>query len=169
MIKTIGLIMIVTSCSMMGISLSSDLRRRSRALKAHISALQLIRTEILYKNTPLEMILAMLSDACGAQAAQFYQKTFAMAAQGMAFSTAAERHCQMLKKEGLTAEDIDVIRGACQVLGRYDSASQSERLQNAVRLLEGNLDELKGVLHAKGRIYRAVGATVGIVLALIVL
>lgn len=111
----------------------------------------------------------MLDDVCGGQAALFYQKTFSMAAQGMAFSAAAERHYQLLRKEGLLPEDIEAVRGACQVLGRYDSASQSEQLQNAVRQLEQNLSELKGVLYAKGRIYRAVGATVGIVLALIVL
>ena len=168
MIKILGLVMIVTSCSMMGLSMAREMEQRKAALKNHISALQLIRSEICYKNTPLEEILFQLEQSCGKAAATFYRKSFEAASNGLAFSAAAEQYYIDLKKDGLLAEDIEVIRNICRILGRYDSATQAEHLAAAAELLEKQLDNLQKELSSKGRLYKTVGATAGILLALIV-
>ncbi len=141
---------------------------RKSSLKGHIRALQLIRTEICYKNAPLEAIVGQLDETCGAAVVGFYQNAFSTAANGLAFSTAAERYYTDLGKSGLLTEDIDPIRSACRVLGRYDSTAQAEQLAASCEQLDARLQELQRELMSKGRICKTTGATVGILLALIV-
>ena len=145
------------------------MEKRKHTLKAHIAALQLIRTEIFYRNTPLEDIFLRLEETCGSHAAGFYQKVFDIAAKGLAFSTAANQCYDLLFKDGLLKEDISMIKNACSVLGRYDGSVQAEQLSAAIRQLEDHLSVLQNELNSKGRLYKTAGATAGIILALIVL
>lgn len=169
MIKTIGLVMIVTSCSMMGISMGREMEKRKLLLRDHIAALELIRTEICYKNTPMDEILIRLADHCREETLTFYKNAFEAASSGLAFSTAAEKQYEQLKKDGLAEEDIDGIRAACRTLGRYDSVTQSEQLAAAIVLLDKELQVLQSEISSKERIYKTAGATVGIALALMVI
>lgn len=161
--------MIIISCSAIGLSLSREMARRKGALKAHIEALRIIKSEILFKGSDLRSIMTLLTNRCGGQAASFYSLSFENASKGLNFSKAAEKNFGLLKKEGLSAEDIEIIRGFCNVLGRYDACSQSEMITKAIEGLEANLSELKGEMASKGKLYRAIGATAGIVLALVVI
>ncbi len=138
-------------------------------LREHITALKVMRTEICYKNAPMEDVVSLLKKSCRRETADFYQKAFEDAATGLAFSTAAERRFDILKKEGMAAEDIEGIRAACRVLGRYDSSIQGEQLVAAIEQLENNLQVLQKELSSKGRIYKTAGATIGIALALMVI
>lgn len=138
-------------------------------LRDHIAALELMRTEICFKNTPMDDNLALLSKHCQKETVRFYQCAFENALSGLAFSTAAEQQYDMLKKDGLTDEDIEGIRIACRVLGQYDSIAQEEQLAVAVEHLKRLLDVLEKEVSSKGRIYKTAGATVGIVLALMVI
>lgn len=153
----------------MGISLNRDMRERRRALKSHIEALYLIKSELIFKNTPLKAIISLLDEKCGGRACDFYRVTYDYAERGLTFSKAAEKNYSMLKKDGLTKEDIEIIRTVCGVLGRYDAAAQVEMINKALERLNEALSALNTELAAKGKLYRAIGATTGIVLALIVI
>jgi len=146
-----------------------EMVRRLAALRKHIAALGLIRTEIAYRNTPLGDILEALLRDCGEDTARFYQASFAAAASGLAFSSAAQQYLELLKKQGLAERDIECIQAACRVLGQYDAATQAENLAAAISQLETNMQMLQKDLSAKGRIYKTAGATIGIMLALIVI
>jgi len=154
---------------MMGFSMHHEMVRRLAALKRHIAALGLIRTEIAYRNTPMGDILEALIRDCGADTAEFYQASFAAAASGLAFSSAAQQNLEVLKKQGLADGDIESIQAACRVLGQYDAGTQAEHLAAAISRLETNMQMMQKELSAKGRIYKTAGATIGIMLALIVI
>lgn len=161
--------MIIISCSAIGLSLSRDMNKRKGSIKAHIEALRIIKSEILFKGSDLRSIMTLLKNRCGGAAADFYALSFENASKGLTYSKAAEKNFSLLKKEGLTGEDIEIIKSFCNVLGRYDACSQSEMISRAIDGLEENLSELKGEMASKGKLYRAIGATAGIVLALVVI
>ena len=74
----------------------------------------------------------LLKGSIGGNTPVFYEKTFENASVGLTFSKAAEKNYLLLKKDGMTGEDIDIIRQVCGVLGRYDAASQVETINKAL-------------------------------------
>lgn len=169
MVKLAGVVMIIISCSAIGVSLSREMTRRKGSIKAHIEALRIIKSEILFKGSDLASIMTLLTNRCGGGAARFYALSYENASKGLTFSKAAEKNFNLLKKDGLINEDIEIIKSFCNVLGRYDACSQSEMISRAIEGLEANLSELKGEMASKGKLYRAIGATAGIVLALVII
>ncbi|MEA4921330.1 MAG: stage III sporulation protein AB [Clostridiaceae bacterium] len=167
MIKFFGVLMIIASCSAMGITLNRDMRIRLKVIKGHIAALGIIKAEIIYKNTQLEKIIDLLEEHCGQEISFFYKETFRHASVGTTFSTAAQANYVILKKQGLITEDIEILKQVCSVLGRFDGAVQAERINTACSELQRSYDALKAEIASKGKLYKAIGATVGITLALI--
>ena len=166
MIKIISAALIVLSCSVMGMSINRGMYTRRKALKAHISALQLIKSEILFKNSPLPYMIFLIQQSCGPEAAGFYRAALDCARSGMTFSSAAGRACGILRKSGLSKQDAEIIRDTCSVLGQADGATQVEEINRAASLLGKQLELLKEEIASRGGLYRAIGATAGIILAL---
>ena len=166
MVKIIGVILIIMSCWGAGISSGRDMRARAEALKNHISALQLIKAEILFKSAPMESIIALLEKECSAKTAGFYRDTYRRARVGATFSQAAIEYYPLLKAQMLNKGDIEAIKSVCSVLGRYDASTQSETITAAISCLQGRLEEASAESLSKGRLYKTLGAAAGIVLAL---
>ncbi len=127
----------------------------------------MIKTEILFRRTPLPVLVDALERACGGRTAAFYRATLQSAGEGLTLSTAAARHRGRLRRDGLSREDADVVLEVCAVLGRYDGATQAEAINRAVARLEDAAVQAREDAEAKGKLYRALGVTAGIVLALI--
>ena len=92
------------------------MRARAEALKNHISALQLIKAEILFKSAPMESIIALLEKECSAKTAGFYRDTYRRARVGATFSQAAIEYYPLLKAQMLNTGDIEAIKSVCSVL-----------------------------------------------------
>ena len=136
-------------------------------LKAHAAALQTIKTEILFKNATLADILPKLKSVAGGHVAGFYRRVFEKGISGGA--SVSDDMLREMKRDGLKSDDIEAISLVCSILGRYDAAAQAEAITRAAALLEGNLDMLRKDMASKGKLYNAIGAAAGIVLALIVI
>ncbi len=170
MLKMLGVWMIIGSCSALGLSLSREMTARQHALREQIKALQVIKTEILFRRAPLQEIASLLEHACDGRTADFYRLTVQTALKkGMTLQSSALRHRGRLHRMGLNKDDESAIMDVLQVLGKYDGAAQAETINRSIARLERSLAALREESASKGRLYRAIGVTAGITLALIVI
>lgn len=161
--------MIIASCSAMGISMSNEINIRCRAIREHLLALDIMKNEIQFRNTPLEDIIALIEKNCSEAASKFYKRTYKLASEGMTFASAALENYSYLRSEGLANEDIEILRQVCMSLGRYDGGAQTKALNNGMEALKKTLVSVKEDTFTKGRLYRAVCTAAGVVLVLMII
>jgi len=113
-------------------------------------------------------LLETLERDCGGPASAFFGGIGAqMEKTGHSFWECAQPCLKGLAALGLSEADVRALTAALHALGRYDSAAQAEAIDRAVHTLNRAREEAEGELNQKGRVYRAMGVTVGIMLALI--
>lgn len=142
-----------------------------QALGSFMTALQVIKAEVVFRALPVPDILDTLRRECRGPAAPFFGRVLEDMEAGREdgqFWPCAQPWLETLTRQGLSAQDVRHISSALYALGRYDGAAQAEAIDGALRALEGELAAANSELGQKGRIYRAMGVTVGIMLALIV-
>lgn len=158
--------MIVSACSLMGISINRKLCDRIRILQEWISALQEIKAEIVFRSTPITVILECLSRKEDNFTALYF-KAVSENLQVLCIQSAAEQAMVELKKMPLTEADLHELQHVFDVIGRYDAMTQSEALTRSITALEYQLADAKLQQGQKGKLYQAVGLSCGIALALI--
>ncbi|MBQ9535581.1 MAG: stage III sporulation protein AB [Clostridia bacterium] len=169
MLKMIGLIMIAGSCSAIGISMNRAIKKRISSLRSFISALQIIKAEIVFRSAPVPQLLET-TDEIGGAAAEFFKRIGErMQTRSGSFWQAAQHEAHFLMESGLNASDSKNIFHALYSVGRYDAAMQADIINAALRHLESELKRVEAEAAQKGRVYSAMGITAGIVLALAVI
>lgn len=168
MIKILGAVLIVGSCSAMGLFMNKGLRDRAAALKSFMSAFEIIKAEIIFRALPLGQIMTILDKEALGSASHFFSSVGAeMEASQLSFSGACSLWVDSLKLYGLGKNDVGCISGALYSLGKYDAATQAEAIDKAVTALDYELGIARNELAQKGKLYRAMGVTIGIMIALI--
>lgn len=162
--------MIAGSCSAIGISMNIALYKRVSSLKGFIAALETCKAEIVFRRTPVPDILAMIvRDATGEVSTFFEQLSETMRQKHLSFFDAFCKLRGRLKPLGLIDHDIDILNTAMSVMGKYDADSQAELLDSSIRRLEDELVLAKEDCSKKGKLYKAVGLSAGIMIALIII
>jgi len=149
--------------------MNKSLQGRVKALASFIAALQIIKAEVVFRALPLPRLLDGLARDGEGAAAHFFGGIGArMGERGDSFWACAQPALKNLKATGLLGSDVRALSVALHVLGRYDSGTQAEALDCGIAALSRALEEARAELGQKGRVYRAMGVTVGIMLALMV-
>ena len=162
-----GMILIAGSCSVVGFSINSQLKTRVAALKSFLGATQLLQAEIVFRRSPLPDILPLIIRECPGAAASFYRTVLHMMTEkGCSFSLACDRASSELRHFSLKRDEIEWICSVSHIAGRYDAATQADRLSGILSRLELALRQAQDEAGQKGKLYRAVGVTAGIMIAL---
>ena len=133
-----------------------------------MGALQLLRSEIAFRQTAIPDILPLIVRECqGAASTFFRQIDELMRKDGMGFCPAVDRLAPELRHFELKWDEIDWIASVGQVAGRYDAATQADRLAVIATRLEHSLSQAQEEYGQKGRLYRALGITAGIMIELV--
>ncbi len=168
MIKLLGAILIVGSCSVVGFSMNNRLKTRVAALKSFIGAIQLLQAEIVFRKAALPDILPLIVRECaGAASAFFRQIEQCMSRDGKSFLTAVDILSPELRHFDMKWSEIEWIRSVGHIAGRYDAPAQADRLSGVVAQLEQSLRQAQDEYGQKGKLYRALGLTAGIMIALV--
>ena len=168
MIKLLGVLLIAGSCSAVGFSMNSRLKARVSALKSFLGAIQLFQAEIVFRRTPLPDILPLVERECPGAASAFFRQVHArMAEMGIGFSAAMSQLLPQLRFFELRQDELDWISSVGHIAGRYDAPMQSDRLSVVITRLERSLQQAQEEYGQKGKLYRALGVTVGIMIALV--
>ncbi len=150
--------------------MNKKLRDRVTTLKSFVSALQIIKAEIVFRALPIPDILQIIINERRGSAAEFFSAIMStMQSESSSFWRAVQKNSHMLSGFCLTESDIRLISSALYPIGRYDGTSQSDALTSAVSALDAELESASLDLGQKGKLYRSLGMTAGIMLALIVI
>lgn len=162
--------MIIGSCSAAGLFINKGLKDRISAIKSFVTAFQIVKSEIIFRALPLGDIMRTIEAQCKGAAAEYFVNVHQEMGGGRrGFWPACGLWLHTLRLHGLTEGDIGIISGALQALGRYDGATQAEMITKACTALEQELEIARQELGQKGRLFRAMGVTVGIMIALVVI
>lgn len=172
MLKGIGALCVVTAASFMGFGFAGSVRRQVRQLTAMIDALTFLKSEILYRKTPLPEafpLTAAASQEPGTRAF-FRACTHAMRADRtlsamQVFRMALEKTPELCLP--LAAQQTLLTLGAS--LGEFDLEGQSRALELALARLNSQLHRLEQGSAARRRSYATIGVCAGLAVAVILL
>ena len=159
--------MIIGSSGFLGAYIHKSLKNRCIALKELLSAIDVLQAEIVFKRSELSEALKAVSLRVKGISNSLWSGMRDGLENDMLFEESFNAQKEGFKKLGLTKEDVNVFRNITGVLGKYDSLEQAQMLKNIKALLENQWTESERELKEKGKLYRALSISFGIVVALI--
>lgn len=75
MLTFIGSMVVLFSCTLLGMTIASNYSRRPGEIRSLINALQMLETEISYGSTPLPEALAAVAERCDSRVAMLFSKS----------------------------------------------------------------------------------------------
>jgi len=168
MLQLIGSLLIVGGFGAVGVAASAELKRRVDTLSSMITALEVMASEISYKLSPLRELLTLLSREDGAVGRFF--SALAADLEGEPESRFFDQWCKRLGLlPGLTEDDRQILKEAGRFLGAYETGEQVKALGYAARRLSQRLTGAEAERVQKGRLYRTMGAGLGLLAVLLIL
>ena len=166
MLKLLGAIMIVGSCTLIGLSTNRRLHNRVLVLQEWLSILQEIKSEIVFRSAPITDIMRRFAEKENYFTSKYFQSIYSNL-ELFGLQTAAEQSKGKLEELPLTENDLIELNHIFDVIGRYDILTQTEALSRVIMSMEEQLQDAKLQYGQKGKLYQAVGLSCGIALALI--
>lgn len=150
--------------------MNNRLKGRVAALKSFLGAVQLLQAEIVFRQSALPDILPMMIRECRGAASDFFRQVLRlMVEKNESFMSAVAFLVPELRHFDLKWDEIEWLASVGQIAGRYDAATQADRLSGVIARLEQSLDQAQEEYGQKGRLYRALGLTAGVMIALVAL
>lgn len=171
MIKGLGVIILLLMSALTGCLAAGGLRKRLKALRQLRAMLEALRLMIRYEALEAEQIAARLADDETLDELKFLIPLKEYSAK--AFETGEETFAQIWKRAvedapgSFSEEDADLIVRIGANIGVSDCEGQLAALTLACAENERLIAEAQEQYHAKGRLYRALGAVAGAVIAVI--
>lgn len=148
--------------------MNNRLKGRVAALKSFVGAVQLLQAEIVFRQSAIPDILPMVIRECSGAAASFFRQVQqCMVRDGESFLSAVDLLAPELRHFDLKWSEIEWIVAVGRTAGRYDAATQADRLSGLITRLEQSLEQAQEEYGQKGKLYRALGITAGVMIALV--
>lgn len=141
MVKAIGFIIILMSCSKIGVDVSNKYRYRTKELRSLITAFELMKNEISFKNSVVGDVLNA-SSAVFAPTVKHMLKSLADAVKDENITAEQAFEKYLLKNSGylsLKNEDTDVLKKFFSTFGSYSVQDELDGIDAAAKALETNL------------------------------
>ena len=173
MVKLVGTILLIAVSVSCGVMAAGGLRQRLTALRQLRRMLEALRLMIRYEALEVVQMTARLADDETLTELEFIPYINQYAASAVetggesfaeAWHRAVDEHCGSFSKE-----DIPLIMRTGSVLGVCDCEGQLQSLAACCAECDRLIDEAQGQYQAKGRLYRALGAVAGALIAVVVI
>lgn len=172
MLRGIGALCVVAAASVMGFGFAGGVRRQERQLAAMLDALTFLKSEILYRKTPLAETFTLVTAAAQEQGTRAFFRCCAHAMRSdrtlrpmQVFQTALDRTAEL--SLAMPARQTLLTLGAS--LGEFDLDGQSRALELALARLSSQLRRLEEGSSARRRSYATIGVCAGLAVAVILL
>lgn len=145
---------------------------RMSHLQSFISILKVIESEMKYRLDPLPEIFERLSKTKNGLSGELLEKTFQIIKSNpnydfsSCWNHAAE---SVYKNTSISAKDLQVICDIGVDLGKTDLSGQSSLFKRAFTLLEAQVAEADEERRAKGKMYKSLGAAIGVLIVIILI
>lgn len=168
MLKWLGVLLMASGGMMTGASASARLQRRVRVLSAMLTALELLKGEIVTLLTPLPEATARIADMEQLEVQPLFRHLEAeLPALGeQSFAVLWER---AVDGSGLpfSAEERRCLLQLGESLGRFDADVQAAALSRCMQMLERFLADAQTKADGDGRLCRGLGLSGGLMLAIL--
>lgn len=172
MLKLVGSAVVVMCCGIAGMLVAGNYARRPADLRAGLSALQMLETEISYGATPLPEALAEVAQRCDRRVAALFSRAGRelTAGQGItareAWDTALD---QFYPHSGLNPADLAVLQGLGHSLGISDREDQLKHLHLTREHLKQEYEKAEKAAARNVKLWNYLGFLAGITVCLIFL
>lgn len=172
MLKLLGALMVIFSCSLMGMTVASNYRRRPGEIRALQNALQLLETEISYGATPLPDALTYVAERCDRRVSPLFGGT-GRELLTMRGKTAREAWAMALEeyypRSALNRSDRTVLLELGNSLGISDREDQIKHLALAREQLKLEQAKAEEDSARNTRVYHYLGFLGGLTVVLILI
>ena len=134
MLKIIGSLMLVAAGGVAGMMVAREYAKRPGELKALLSAIQMLETEIMYTATPMVEAMERVASGADRRVAGFFRdaaldlKSMAGRTAGEAWEAAMDR---FYPRCSLSRGDMSILGNLGRALGRSDREDQAKHLRLA--------------------------------------
>ncbi len=170
--KAAGILLILLACSGMGLTAGEDLERRLAAMEQVEKLLQLLQGELRCSFIPFPQAFRQVASRLSSPWQGFLLGLAARLEQmvGERLQTVWEEGVDGLPEGcGLDGEDRRELASLGKELGYLDLTMQLKTLEHFLERWQGRMEEIRRELPAKKRIFRCLGISAGLLLALILL
>lgn len=169
MLRLTGMLLLVVSCTALGLGKSAALAARVRALTATVDMLELLRGEICTRLTPMPELAARL----GTEGPVEMRQIWFLLARGL--GDLGERSFPEIWTDAvrngapgsLRAEELDTLCALGLSLGRYSAAEQETAIDRCISRMEQTLADARREAERGKRLYAGLGLASGLMLSVI--
>ncbi|PKR78966.1 stage III sporulation protein AB [Halalkalibacillus sediminis] len=167
--KWIGAILILFTCTWVGIDIARNYSRRPRQIKELLHALQIMEAEMVYGQEPIRQVFIQLSKQLGPPIAFiFYDLSEHMRTSHESLEVLWERVLnEKWKYTSMKSNEKEVLLHLGQSLGVHDLEHQRKQIHLAHIHLSGELDDANQDDKRFSKLFRALGVLSGLLLMLI--
>lgn len=164
-IKFIFLLAIFSISTILGINISKKYSTRVKELKELESALGMFEEKIKFTYEPIPDVFKEISTKTIESISQIFSKS----AEYMKVMSAGEAWEKAIKQSNtkLTKDDKDVILGLAKMLGKTDLDGQVGQIRLTQKFLDTKLKDAELEKSKNEKLFKTLGATVGLALVII--
>jgi stage III sporulation protein AB len=168
-LKIIGALMITTATTSLGVLSVKQLKRRVRSLRTLIGALDIMRSEICTRLTPMPELLELLAVQTGEPANIFFTNCLMKqrSMRGRPFAELWRSALDSTKELDLKETELEPLRELGSALGRYDTDRQGEAIMVARKRLEGFLQKAEIERDRESKTRTMLGIAAGVMITII--
>ena len=170
MLRLVGALLLAGGGLALGLGAAEERERRRAALDSWRAALALLAAELAFRLPPMEELLHL-----GARRASEPARTALLTAAGE-LEHLGEKSFEAIWGQALQTcapplvpEDIELLSRLGAVLGRYDGESQRQAVERAGAELEIRAAQVREELRRGGKTWAAVGLSLGLFTAILLL
>ncbi|WP_125152252.1 stage III sporulation protein SpoIIIAB [Clostridium rectalis] len=164
MLKVIGSLMVILSCSIIGFLYGEKFKRRTSQLKELERSIHQLQNEVIYTHTALPEVLHNVYLKSNSTVGKVFEDVSKMLFLNdvdnvydgfyKAFNDSLE--CISLKKE-----DVDVILNLAKTLGESDVEGQNRMFSLTIENIKKQISNAEVLMHKNVKMYRYLGFTLG--------
>lgn len=164
MIKIIGAILLVCGAALIGLSASAGLSARARSLAGMAQALDVMRSEIGERLSPLEEVMRRLSKISAPPLGDFFlQCAEEMRSKpDIPFGLIWTKQLARAENLRLNARETEELSSLGNVLGRYSAEEQRASIEHAARCIDSMAASAERDRARLGMLYTKLGFICGI-------
>ena len=170
MFKAVLSLIIILACGGLGIIKAQSYSQRHAELEDLKDMIQILQTEMSYRKDPLPAVFSRISAYKDTIAMDILLECSLLMKQSFDFKqcwqSAVETTC---KGSCLTGEDLAIVNDLGLQLGKSDIQGQRAMFSLMDAKLQTQIKEASHEKETKGRMYRGLGFSIGIVIAVILI
>lgn len=172
MVKTLGALLVMLSCSGIGLYFSSQVRGRVADLKSMKKSITILRGDIKYGNTSLPEAIGALARRNADNFKEFYQgiERELIDSSGISFTSIWDKGIHTyLKNTYMNQQDMEQLHHLGDTLGYLDKEMQLKTIDFYIEQLDHELQEAIATMKEKTKLYNMLGVLSGLFLTVVLI